>query len=76
MAKEGASLEFFGDIKVFLNAPKFMQNLLVIDFVSTTYPRILAINDSYSGRDMTFGQFGNVLYNFKDLMILPLGSQH
>lgn len=76
IAKEEASLGHFGDIKHFLNVLEFMQNLLVMDSVGTTYPSKLAINDFYAGWDVSFEQFGNVLCYFKDLLMLPLGSQH
>lgn len=53
---------------MFVNLPEFIQIQLHRDSTGTTYPRKLAINDSYSGQDVAFGQFGNILYNFKDLI--------
>lgn len=56
MAKEEAArLGNFGDLKVFMSPPNFVQNQLYLDSVKTVYPRKLASNDSYVGQDMAYG---------------------
>lgn len=75
MAQEGASGGHFGNVKVFVTPPEFVWNLLFKDSLGTVYPRKFINNDSYSDRDMAFGQYDDVLYYFKDSKLLPLGTQ-
>lgn len=73
--KEGARKGYFGNVKFFATPLKFVQNMLLKDSIGTTYPRKVVSNNSYLGQNEAFGQFGNVLYNYKELKLLPLGNQ-
>lgn len=66
MAREGARLGHFGNLKVYMNPPNFVQEQLHMDTVGMEYRRKIATSESYAGRDVIYGHFDIVLYNYKD----------
>lgn len=75
MAKEGASQGRLGDVRVFVTPPEFAQDLLLADSQETLYRRKIISTNSYAGRDVAYGYFKSILYNYKDLKLAPLDCQ-
>lgn len=55
IAKEGASLGNFGNMKVFIDPPNFVLNHSHADSMGTPYLRRLANSNIHSGRDVAYG---------------------
>lgn len=60
---------------VLLTPPEFMQDILLADSEGTNYSRKLNSSNSHAGRDVAYGQFKSVVYNYKDLKLASLDCQ-
>lgn len=66
MAKEGTKYDHFGDIRIFVFSPLFVQGTICIENSGTSFPRNQTVSNlSYSGWDVALRQY--FITNYLDM---------